>query len=76
MRFVADIRITEDDLTSIAENLTAEHKKLGADKLAIVAMQQQAFLLGMKYGEIEKDVAETVIVFFDPDIARTWLGVR
>ena len=50
-------------------------KKIGAKKLAIVASNDQAFLLGNKYGLVEKEVDETVIVFVSIDVAKTWLGV-
>ena len=74
VRTVTDIQVTAEDLTTIAHNLTAEPKKLGANKLAILARQEQAFTLGNTYGTVDKGVKETVIVFIHEDIARHWLG--
>ena len=74
VRSVTDIQITAEDLTTIAQSLTTGPKILGANKLAIVARQEQAFVLGNKYGTIDKGVKETVIVFFHMDVARHWLG--
>ncbi|MFC2082666.1 hypothetical protein ACFLSG_01310 [Candidatus Bipolaricaulota bacterium] len=75
IRFVTDIQLTEQDLAKIAQSLTAGPKTLGAEKLAIVARDEQAFVLGDKYGIVEKDVEEDVIVFFHMEVARQWLGI-
>ncbi len=75
VRDVSDIQMTEKDLSTIAQSLTSGPKKLGARKLAIVASEELAFLLGKKYGIVEKGVVETVIVFVNIDVARTWLGL-
>jgi hypothetical protein len=74
VREVSDIQISEKDLKTISQGLTSGSKKLGARKLAIVAHEDLAFLLGSKYGIVEKGVSETVIVFVSIDVARTWLG--
>ena len=74
-RDVSDIQMTEKDLSTIAQSMTSGPKKLGARKLAIVASEELAFLLGKKYGIVEKGVMETVIVFVNIDVARTWLGI-
>ena len=74
-RNVSRIDVTEEDLTKIAENLTADSKKLGANKLAIVANKDQAFELGKKYQTVEKGVDETVIVFNSISTARKWIGL-
>ena len=75
VRDVSDIQISEDDLYIIAQGLTSGPKQLGARKLAIVASEELAFLLGKKYGLVDKGVSETVIVFVNIDVARTWLGL-
>ena len=75
VRFVTEIQLTEDDLTTIAQSLTAGRKELGAEKLAIVARDEQAFVLGEKYGTVEKGVEENVIVFVHIEVARSWLGI-
>jgi hypothetical protein len=75
VRCVTDIQITEADLETIAKSLSAGPRKLGAQRLAIVAPQTRAFRLGARYGEIEKDVRENVIVFYDMSAARIWLGL-
>ena len=74
-RDVSDIQMTEKDLSTIAQSLTSGPRKLSARKLAIVASEELAFLLGKKYGIVEKGVMETVIVFVNIDVARTWLGL-
>lgn len=75
-RGVSDIQMTEKDLSAIAQSLTSGSKKLGARKLAIVAHEDLAFLLGSKYSVVEKGVNETVIVFINIDVARIWLGIE
>ena len=72
---VTDIQVSVEDLTTIAESLTAGPKTLGANKLAIVARQEQAFVLGNIYGTTDKGVEETVIMFFHAEVARHWLGI-
>lgn len=75
VRFVDSVELTEQDLATIAQSLTAGRKKLGAEKLAIVARDEQAFVLGDKYGTVEKGVEEHVIVFVHMEVARQWLGL-
>ena len=74
-RSVSKIELTEDDLNTIAQELTSGPRTLGAEKLGIVARHEQAFDLGKKYQTVDKDVEETVIVFFNIDIARMWIGL-
>jgi hypothetical protein len=73
-RKVSRIELTEEELSEIAKGLTAGPRKLGANRLAIVAKEEQAFQLGRKYKTIEKDVQENVVVFYNLDVAQTWLG--
>lgn len=75
VRDVSQIEMTEDDLSTIAKGLTSDPKKLGANKLAIVANKNQAFQLGKKYQTVEKGVEETVIVFNSISTARKWVGL-
>jgi hypothetical protein len=74
-RNVSHIEITEEDLVEIAKGLTSGPKKLGANRLAIVARKEQAFDLGKKYRAVEKGVEENVVVFYNISVARTWLGL-
>ena len=74
VRLVTDIQLTTEDLTVIARSLTTGPKRLGAAKLAIVAREEQAFALGNEYGTVDKDVEESVIVFFHLEVARQWIG--
>ncbi|MFC2027750.1 hypothetical protein ACFLU3_03575 [Chloroflexota bacterium] len=74
-RCVERIELTEDDLVTIAKSLTSEPKKLGADKLAIVAEDEQVFRLVSKYGAIDKGVLSKVITFVHEDVARGWLDI-
>jgi len=75
VRHASDIRIAEDDLDKIVRSLSAGPRTLGAERLAIVATQELAFRLGAIYGEREKEVKEDVIVFYQMDVARLWLGL-
>ena len=75
VRAVSRIDISEDDLKLIAQGLTSGPKDLGAARLAIIAHQENAFTLGNIYKTIEKGVEENVIVFFNPEVAKTWLGI-
>lgn len=75
VRAVDQIDISEDDLNVIARSLTSGPKDLGAARLAIVAHQESAFTLGNIYKTIEKGVEENVIVFFNPEVAKIWLGI-
>jgi hypothetical protein len=74
-RSVSQIQISEHNLTVIAQGLASGPRSLGARKLAIVASEEQAFVLGEKYRTVEKGVNESVIVFFHLDVARKWLGL-
>ena len=75
VRSATEIRIPEDGLNTIAANLSAGPRRLGAERLAIVATQEQVFALGRKYGELAKAVRENVIVFCQMTTARIWLGI-
>ena len=75
VRLISKIQLTEQDLTTIANNLTEGQKTLGANKLAIVARERFAFELGNLYGTIEKEVNENVIVFSSLAVANVWLGI-
>lgn len=76
VRSVSEVRLTDEDLQTIADGLTSGSRKLGARKLAIVATKEQSFNLGNKYQHVTKGVSETVIVFYSAETARTWLGLK
>ncbi len=73
---VSRIDLSEDELNTIAQSLTSGPRKLGAQRLAIVAHQEQAFFLGNKYRMAKKGVDENVIVFVNHEVAKTWLGIN
>ena len=75
-RFIDDIQISEEELSTIVENLTTGPKAIGASKLAVVARQEQTFNLGDKYGAIYKGIEDNVIVFYHLEVARQWLGLE
>ncbi len=75
-RDVSQIQLTEQDLTIIAQGLTSDQIKLGANRLAIVTTEGQGFTLGERYKTVEKGVEENVLVFFSINIAKTWLGIK
>jgi hypothetical protein len=75
VRAVKRIDISEGDLNVIARSLTSGPKDLGAARLAIVAHQERAFTLGNIYKTLDKGVEENVIVFFNLEVAKTWLGI-
>ncbi len=73
---VSNIDLSEEELNTTAQSLTSGSRKLGAQRLAIVAHQEQAFFLGNKYRMLEKGVDENVIVFVNIEVAKTWLGIN
>ncbi|MCP4583135.1 MAG: hypothetical protein GY839_16125 [candidate division Zixibacteria bacterium] len=75
LRHVTEIEIGEKDLVKIFRELTSGSRPHGSEKLAIVAENQKAFDLGYKYGETIKGMNKKVVVFFNVDVARKWLGL-
>ncbi len=72
---ISDNQITEEDLPVIAQELASGPRKLSATRLALVANEEKTFILGHKYSAVEKESDERVVVFFNDDVARTWLGI-
>jgi hypothetical protein len=75
-RTITSLEVNEKDLAVIADGIISGPKRLGINRLAIVTDRELGFTLGNKYQKNHKDVVDTVIVFFNIDIAHKWLGIK